>query len=124
VIRAVLGVTLAASAVVSGHVAGSSGKHSVYVALWAPTGFLEKPAQALRFDAGVEPAFAFTVADGGRWAMSAYEDVNENGVLDQGFFGPKEPSGFSVPFKKWRKPTFDDVVFDVLGDVDAGIAIH
>jgi uncharacterized protein (DUF2141 family) len=117
-------LALALSATVSGRVTGATGKHTVYVALWSQSGFLDKPSQGQRFDAGVEPAFSFTVPDGGRWGLSAYEDSNESSELEMGFFGPKEPSGFSVPFKKWRKPRFDDVAFDVPGDVDAGIAIH
>ena len=116
-------IAFVAAASVSGRVSGFTGTHTVWVALWSPSGFLDKPAQGLRFDAGVEPAFRFEV-DGGRWALSAYEDVNENGVCDQGMFGPKEPTGFSVPFHKWRKPVFEDVAFAAQGDVDAGVAIH
>jgi hypothetical protein len=45
--------------------------------------------------------------------VSAYEDRNENGVLDMGLFGPKEPSGFWRPFAGWHKPHFDEVVVQV-----------
>ncbi|MBK7865270.1 MAG: DUF2141 domain-containing protein [Archangiaceae bacterium] len=115
---------LLAGGTLSGQVTGHSGKHTVHVALWEEARFFEQPAQTARFDAGVTPAFSFTV-DGGRYAMSAYEDENENGSLDMGLFGPKERTGFSVPFHKWRKPRFDDVEFTVAGALaDAGISIH
>jgi uncharacterized protein (DUF2141 family) len=92
----------------SGRVLGVSGKHAIYVALWRADGFLEKPAQHARLEAGAEPIFQFKVA-GGRWALSAFEDQNGDGVLDMGVFGPKEPSAFWRPFNGWRKPRFDDV---------------
>jgi uncharacterized protein (DUF2141 family) len=88
----------------------------VRVALWDADGFLRKPTQDLRFDAGTTPRFHFT-ARPGRWAVSAYEDRNENGVLDMGVFGPKEPSGFWRPFNGWHKPRFDEVASTVDRDV-------
>ena len=45
--------------------------------------------------------------------MSAFEDLNDNGILDMGFFGPKEPSGFWRPFHAKRKPRFDDVASQI-----------
>src|SRR5205807_5889173 len=50
-------------------------------------------------------------APGGRWALSAFEDRNGNGVLDTGLFGPKEPSGFWHPFTGHHKPRFEEVAF-------------
>jgi len=93
---------------VSGKVLGASGKHPVLVALWDAGGFLQKPLQTRRFEPKDQPSFQFEVAPG-RYALSAFEDVNGNGVLDMGLFGPKEPSGFFKVFTAWRKPTFADV---------------
>jgi uncharacterized protein (DUF2141 family) len=59
--------------------------------------------------------FSFTVP-AGEWALSAYEDNNENGTLDIGLFGPTEPSGFWRAFHAWRKPTFKDVSSVITGD--------
>ena len=101
---------------VSGHVLGSSGKHEVYVALWNAEGFLGKPAQSLRIAAGTDTAFRFVVTPG-RWAVSAFEDLNGNGALDQGMFGPKEPSGFWRAFSGWHKPGFDEVASLVDKDI-------
>ena len=122
-IRAV--AMLALGVTISGRITGESGKHTVWVALWDEKTFLNgDPPRGARFDAGVAPAFSFE-ADAGRWALSAYEDENENGKLDVGMFGPKERSGFSVPFHKWRAPKFEDVVFTAVSDVpDAGVALH
>jgi uncharacterized protein (DUF2141 family) len=92
----------------SGRILKASGKYDVHVALWQADGFLEKQAKELRIKPGEKLNYQFEVA-AGRWAVSAYEDTNGNGVLDMGRFGPKEPSGFWQPFNGWRKPRFDDV---------------
>lgn len=93
---------------ISGRVLGGSGKHAIIVYLWESDGFLQRPAQQVRFEAGAEAIFHFEVAEG-RWAVSAFEDRNDNGVLDMGLFGPKEPSGFWRGFSGWHKPHFDEV---------------
>ena len=86
----------------------ASGKHAVYVALWDRPSFLQKPVQGLRIPPGAATNFQFRVPPGD-WALSAFEDLNDNGILDEGLFGPKEPSGFWRPFHAWRKPRFADV---------------
>ncbi len=101
---------------ISGHVLGGSGKHAIYVALWRADDFLKSPAQQIRIDPGAQPVFHFTVSSG-RWAVSAYEDNNENGRLDMGILGPKEPSGFWRRFTGWHKPRFDEVAVSVTGSV-------
>jgi uncharacterized protein (DUF2141 family) len=99
----------------SGIVSGASGRHSIYIALWGADDFLKKPSQQLRVDPPAAPQFRFRVRPG-RWALSAFEDVNGNGILDMGVFGPKEPSGFWSAFHAWRKPRFDDVAVQVERD--------
>jgi uncharacterized protein (DUF2141 family) len=96
----------------SGQVRGAAGKYSVYVALWNEEGFLQKPLERVKFKPGEAPAFHFDVKPG-RYALSAFEDRNENGVLDRGMFGPKEPNGFFKPFSGWHKPTFPEVAFAI-----------
>ena len=119
------GVAAAAATVpIDGRVANATGKHVVHVALWTADNFLDKPTKELTFAPGVEPRFHFDVAPG-RWAVSAYEDKNDNGTLDVGAFGPKEPQGFWRPFKAWRKPRFDDVDRDVTAPIgDATITLR
>jgi hypothetical protein len=107
----------------SGKVTGGSGTHPIHVALWDGSGFPDKPVREIRLEPGAATDFRFEVPHG-RWALSAYEDVNENGKLDMGVFGPKEPSGFWRAFHAWRKPRFDDVAVEVDRDmVDVEIRI-
>jgi uncharacterized protein (DUF2141 family) len=57
--------------------------------------------------------------------VSAFEDLNDNGILDMGFFGPKEPSGFWRPFHAKRKPRFDDVASQIDNTVsDADVKLR
>jgi uncharacterized protein (DUF2141 family) len=108
----------------SGKVLGASAKHTVCVALWNENSFLKKPVQQVQFKTGANTDFQFHVAPGA-WAISAYEDENENGVLDMGMFGPKEPSGFWRPFHQWRKPRFADVSSTIDKDTpNADIQLH
>ena len=109
-----LGPASSSTHVISGEVTSGSSKHPVYVALWQADGFLVTAVRTVRFEAGVRPAFQFEVAEG-RWALSAFEDTNHNGVLDMGLFGPTEPNGFFKPFTGHHKPSFEEVAFQVEG---------
>ena len=94
------------------------------VALWDSEGFLLKPAKQLRIDPRTAPVFHFYVRPG-RWAVSAFEDENNNGVLDMGRFRPKEPNGFWHAFHGWHKPRFADVAVSVDHNVnDANIVLR
>jgi uncharacterized protein (DUF2141 family) len=109
---------------IAGTVTGGSGHHSVYVALWSEQHFLETPAQTIHLLPGADARYRF-VAPIGRWGVSAFEDSNENGRLDMGLFGPKEPSGFWRAFRGHRKPRFDDIATLVDHDVvDANITLR
>jgi uncharacterized protein (DUF2141 family) len=57
-------------------------------------------------------AYSFELKPG-TYTVSAYEDENENGKIDMGAFGPKEPSGFYRKFTAWRAPKFEDVKFEL-----------
>jgi uncharacterized protein (DUF2141 family) len=102
--------------IISGKISGGSGSHPIYIALWDSAGFLNHPSQQARIQAHGNAAFLFRVPSGA-WAISAYEDENENGKLDMGMFGPKEPSGFWRPFHGWHKPRFSEVSSMVSADV-------
>jgi uncharacterized protein (DUF2141 family) len=108
----------------SGQVSGSSGKYVVYVALWRAEGFLKHPVQQVRIEPGAARTFRFEVP-AGRYAISAFEDRNGNGVLDMGLFGPKEPSGFWRAFNAHHKPRFDEVSSLIQRDMpNADIVLH
>jgi uncharacterized protein (DUF2141 family) len=109
-----------AAVVIEGRVVGASGAHVVHVALWTADNFLATPTKELNFQRGAVLHFRFDVPPG-RWAVSAYEDRNDNGTLDVGMFGPKEPNGFWRPFKAWRKPRFDDVALRVDTDLSGAL---
>jgi len=102
---------------ISGTVTGGSGKHTIFVALWSSEGFLNKPVKQVRIVPPAVPVIHFSVP-AGSWAVSAFEDENDNGVLDMGRFGPKEPSGFWRAFHGWRKPRFTDVATSVDHNID------
>ncbi len=108
----------------AGRVDGGSGRHPVVVALWREQDFLSRPVAVTRIPAGADQRFTFEV-DRGRWALGAFEDVNENGRLDLGRLGPREPSGMWRPFRAWRYPRFDDVAAHVQRDTaDAHIRLR
>ena len=109
---------------ISGRIMGASDAHVVYVMLGDGTGFLGQPARQVQLKSRSDRSYRFSVPPG-RWAVSAFEDKNDNGVLDMGFFGPKEPSGFWRPFQGHRKPVFDDVATNVDRNVvDADITLR
>lgn len=108
---------------VAGVVRGASGTHTVIVAIWRDSGFLAKPVQQLRL-VGHDTSFRFVVPRGS-YAVSAFEDRNENGSLDMGLFGPKEPNGFWRPFHGHHKPRFNEVSNVVEHDVsDADVSLR
>jgi len=79
---------------VSGTIREASGAHTIRVHLWSAEAFSPHPRRDVLLPAR-DVTFAFRVPSG-RWAISAYEDLNENGTLDRGVFRPKEPSGVSL----------------------------
>ena len=49
----------------------------------------------------------------GSYAISVYQDINNNGRLDMGIFGiPKEPIGFGNNYKPFGKPKYESAVVD------------
>jgi uncharacterized protein (DUF2141 family) len=109
---------------IAGRITGASGHHSVYVALWSDQHFLDTPVQSIHLPPETDGRFRFTAA-AGRWGVSAFEDVNENGRLDMGMFGPKEPNGFWREFRGHHKPHFEEIAVQVDHDLtDANIALR
>ncbi len=70
-------------------------------------------------------SFIFHNIPGGVYGIQIFQDLNGNGKLDSGAFGPKEPWGMSNNIHpKFRGPTFDEIKFEVLSDVsDMNITI-
>jgi len=63
-------------------------------------------------------AFTFKAVKPGTYGIRCFQDVNGNGKLDKGLFGPKEPWGMS-----WQKekpamwPKFKDIAFQAKSDI-------
>jgi len=110
--------TLAADlAVTIDNVASSTG--SVRVALYqGAEQFLKQPAQ--RESVAAAPGkvtITFRDLPPGRYAATAFHDVNDNKRLETDQFGrPQEPTGFSRDAKATNgPPVFDDAAFNVEG---------
>ena len=56
-------------------------------------------------------SFVFTNIAPGRYAATAFQDLDGNGDLKVGLTGPDEPAGISGP--KTLLPNFDKAAFDV-----------
>lgn len=66
----------------------------------------------------------FTDVAPGTYAIQSYHDENGNGDIDMGFFGPKEPWGYSTnPRPRMGPNTFDDAAFEVNAD-DVSLTIQ
>jgi uncharacterized protein (DUF2141 family) len=64
-------------------------------------------------------SFKFTNIPAGTYVIQGFQDVNGNGDLDEGMFGPKEPWGMSMLKKKprFRGPKLEEVKFEVTQDI-------
>jgi uncharacterized protein (DUF2141 family) len=77
--------------------------------------FFKKPVTTMTAKATSQSLdFSFDLQEG-IYAIAVYQDINENKVLDKGWFNiPKEPYGLSNNYRpKFSKPTFDDCKFKV-----------
>ena len=108
---------------ISGSVRGASGHHTIHILLWDKHGFLRTAAQESFLAPRTTVHYALAVPVG-QWAIAASEDRNENGVVDSGRFGPKEPLGFWPAFHAPRHPRFAEVAIQIDHDVsDADITL-
>jgi uncharacterized protein (DUF2141 family) len=62
---------------------------------------------------GLKMSVTFKDLAAGKYAISVFQDVNNNGKLDIGMFGPKEPYGFSNNVRGiLSAPDFESQLFD------------
>jgi uncharacterized protein (DUF2141 family) len=86
----------------------------VRVSVFSKRDFLEKPIQSKIFQVVGDQIIAEFDLDPGDYAVSTYQDLNNNGKLDRYFIGkPKEPYGFSNNVKPFGPPSFDDCKFKI-----------
>lgn len=92
------------------------GKGSIVVEIYDnENDFFKKPITAKRVKADNDSLdFTFDIPEG-VYAVAVYQDINENGKLDKGWFNiPKEPYGLSNNYRpKFSAPTFDDCKFKI-----------
>jgi uncharacterized protein (DUF2141 family) len=86
----------------------------IRVSVFSKRDFLEKPIQSKIFQVVGDQIIAEFDLDPGDYAVSTYQDLNNNGKLDRYFIGkPKEPYGFSNNVKPFGPPSFDDCKFKI-----------
>lgn len=105
---------------IAGIISKCSGKHAVHIGLYGPKLFEGEPLRALVLEpakcTGGQVAYGFSI-EPGTYALSAFEDSNDDAKLGQGLFGPNEPVGFYRAFSAWRAPKFEDLKFDLTKDL-------
>jgi uncharacterized protein (DUF2141 family) len=70
--------------------------------------WLKSPFQKITLSTGESSRIASFNVPYGKYAISIYQDINENGKLDQNFLGiPKEPIGFGNNHKPLGKPDLE-----------------
>lgn len=103
------------------------GKGSVYASIWADAEtFFKKPMLSKVMKADHDSLqFVFRLKQG-NYAISAFQDINENKKLDRGLFGiPKEPVAFGNNFRpKFSSPEFRDCSFRMDDDMKMTIELH
>ncbi len=63
-------------------------------------------------------AFSFTDVPAGTYTIFCYQDANDNGKLDEGMFGPKEPHGtYTAEKGGFGPPKFEEIKFDIKQDM-------
>ena len=69
-------------------------------------------------------SFSFENVPAGMYAIRVFQDVNGNGDLDMGVFGPKEPWGtYHDARPKFRAPKFEEMAFEVKEEIK-GIVVE
>lgn len=72
------------------------------------SGWLKSPFRKITLPTGENSVTATLTVPPGTYAVSIYQDENENGKLDQNFLGiPKEPIGFGNNYRPSGKPDFE-----------------
>jgi uncharacterized protein (DUF2141 family) len=84
----------------------------VWVSVFSENDFLEKSIQTKSVIASGNKVIIEFDLHPGDYAVSTYQDVNNNGKLDRYFIGkPKEPYGFSNNIKPFGPPSYKDCKF-------------
>jgi uncharacterized protein (DUF2141 family) len=108
------------AATVEVHVSGAAGaRGKISIAVCDRERFLKQCAYSASLPAGgEETVLKVHGVPRGRWAILAYQDENENGILDRNLLGiPSENYGFSRDARgRFGPPSFDDAAIEVKED--------
>ena len=84
----------------------------VWVSVFSEKYFLEKSIQTKSVSASGNKIIVEFDLPPGEYAISTYQDINNNSKLDRYFIGkPKEPYGFSNNIKPFGPPSYKDCKF-------------
>ncbi len=85
----------------------------------APESFLSRGfrQQQSNLGEGGEARFVFEGVPAGSYSIAIFQDIDGNGQLDMGLFGPKEPYGFSNNARAlFGPPSFEEASFELTGN--------
>ena len=111
----VVGVSFAANYKISGVVSGATGKGPVYINIFDRESWIKKePLQRLILKDGEKKLkFSFNYPKG-EYGIFAFEDIDGNGKLSFGIFGPAEPAKmYGLTKLVLGPPAFEDFSFSV-----------
>jgi len=75
--------------------------------------WLQTPFRRMTLSADDNTEKAFFAIPHGKYAISIYQDTNENGKLGMNFLGiPKEPVGFGNNYKPFGNPKFESALIE------------
>ena len=77
------------------------------------TSWLKNPYKKIELTTNKDVQTAFFLVPYGKYAVTVYQDRNENGEADMNFLGiPKEPVGFGNNYKPFGEPKFKSALID------------
>jgi uncharacterized protein (DUF2141 family) len=100
------------------------GKGSIIVEIYSDRKEFLKNARSSQIKRAISPVMEFSFdVQIGEYAISAYQDLNDNKKLDAGLFHiPKEPYGFSNNYRpKFSAPYYEDCLIRVTSQTTATI---
>lgn len=87
----------------------------IWVSVFSEKDFLEKSIQTKSVVVSGNKVIVEFDLPKGEYAVSTYQDVNNNGKLDRYIIGkPKEPYGFSNNVNPFGKPSYKDCKFTLV----------
>lgn len=81
------------------------------------TSWLKTPYQKMELSSNQDTQIALFKVPFGRYAITIYQDLNNNGEADMNFLGiPKEPVAFGNNYKPFGEPKFESCLVEFNGN--------